>query len=127
MPKTDLTPRQRRAIASLMTRPTLAAAARDAKVSERQLYRWLYDDPAFVAELKATESAAIDQAVRRLSELSGTAIDTLDSAMHDNDATTGVKVRAADVSLSQLLRLRELHDLELRVQALEQGVKHVNA
>lgn len=122
MPKPDLTPKQRRAISALMTSPTLAAAAVELGMSVRQLYRWL-DDPVFVAELKSAESAAIDQAVRRLVELSGAAVDTLDSAMHDDDASQGVKVRAADVALSQLLRLRELYDLEQRITALEAAQK----
>lgn len=106
----------------LMTSPTLAAAAAELGMSVRQLYRWL-DDPVFMAELKAAETAAIDQAVRRLVELSGAAVDTLDSAMHDDNASQGVKVRAADVALSQLLRLRELYDLEQRITALEAAQK----
>ena len=116
--KVTLSPRQRRGIMALMSAKDTRAAAVIAKVSERQLYRWL-NDPAFVAELKAAEGAAIDQAVRRLSELSGTAIDALSSAMTDGTTATGARVQAANVALSQLLRLRELHDLEQRLAALE--------
>lgn len=113
-----LSPRQRRGIVALMSAKDTRAAAKQAKVSERQIYRWL-NDPAFVAELKAAESAAIDQAVRRLAELSGAAVDTLDSAMRDSTAPVGSKIRAADIALSQLMRLKELHDLGARIAALE--------
>ena len=113
-----LTNRQRRAIAALMTARNIAAAAQAAGVGLRTLHRWL-DDRLFVAELKAAESAAIDQAVRRLADLSGTAISALAAAMTDTHATPGTRVQAANVALSQLLRLRELHDLEQRIAALE--------
>ena len=113
-----LTNRQRRAIAALMTSRNIAAAAPAAGVGLRTLHRWL-DDRLFVAELKAAESAAIDQAVRRLADLSGTAISALAAAMTDTHATPGARVQAANVALSQLLRLRELHDLEQRIAALE--------
>lgn len=113
-----LTNRQSKAIAALMSSRNVAAAAKSAGVGLRTLHRWL-DSPAFVAELKAAESSAIDQAVRRLAELSGAAIDTLSSAMVDADATPGARVQAANVALSQLLRLKELADLEARITALE--------
>ena len=119
-----LTNRQRRAIAALMTSRNIAAAAQAAGVGLRTLHRWL-DDPVFQHELKAAEGQAIDAAVRRLAELSGTAIETLRSAMLDDKATTGARVRAADVALSQLLRLKELAELEARVMALE-NAQHEN-
>lgn len=120
-----LTNRQRRAIAALMSSRNVSAAAQAAGVGLRTLHRWL-DDPSFVAELKSAESAAIDQAVRRLAELSGAAIETLAGAMQNTDATTGARVQAANVALSQLLRLRELHDLEQRIAALEEVRKDGN-
>ena len=113
-----LSPRQRKAIAAMLTEKDTRAAAKAAKVSERQLYRWL-SLPAFVAELKSAESAAIEQAVRRLSALSALAVDTLGAAMSDGESSYGVKIRAADIVLSRLVTLKELHDLETRIAALE--------
>lgn len=125
MPKTDLNLRQRRAIASLMTSPTLAAAARESKVSERQLYRWL-DDPTFQMALRSAQDEALSATVRRLATLSAAVVNTLYSAMRDDTAPIGSKIRAADIALTQLMRLKELHDLEERIAALERG-GHGNA
>ncbi len=116
----ELTPAHRRAIAALLTERDIRSAAKAAGVGERTLYTWL-DDSAFRRELKAAESQAIDQAVRRLSELSGTAIDTLKAAMKNRRAATSARVRAADIVLSRLLNLKELHDLESRIAALEEA------
>jgi hypothetical protein len=73
-----------------------------------------------VAELKAAESSAIDQAVRRLAQIAGGAIDVLNTIMLDTNNPPAPRVTAATNALSQLLKLRELHDLETRVAALEQ-------
>ncbi len=127
MPKTDLNPRQRRAISALMTCPTLAAAAREAKVSERQLYRWLYDEPVFQKALRTAQDEALSSTVRNLAAMGTEAAETLRAQLSSNDATPGVKVRAGDVILSQMARLSELADLEARIAALEQGAKHGNA
>ena len=105
-----------------MSSRNVAAAAKASGLGVRTLHRWL-DDPAFVAELKAVEGAAIDQAVRRLAELSGVAIDTLKAAMLDTELLPGARVRAADIVLSRLLSLKELADLEERITALEQAQK----
>jgi hypothetical protein len=118
-----LSNRQRKAIAALMSARNVATAAKAAGVGVRTLHRWL-DDPAFVIELKAAEGAAIEPAVRRLSELSGTAIDMLKAAMLDMEAASGARVRAADIVPSRLLNLKELADLETRVAALEQAKAH---
>jgi hypothetical protein len=115
-----LSNRQRKAIAALMSSRNVATAATTAGVGLRTLHRWL-NDPVFVAELKAAQGAAIDQAVRRLSELSGTAIDTLKAAMLDMGSASGARVRAADIVLSRLLNLKELAEIETRVTALEQA------
>ena len=117
MTKTELSPRQRAGINALMTCRTAKAAAAAVGVSERQLLKWL-TLPEFQAALREAQRIALDTTVRRLAELSGQAVDTLRDVMRD-EATPGVKVRAADVSLSQLMRLSELADLEARITALE--------
>jgi hypothetical protein len=121
-PPRGLTPKQRRAIAALMTAPTIGEAAKTAKVGERSLYRWL-KEPAFMAELQAATRAAIDATVRRMATISVAATGTLASVMKDTDAPAGVRVRAADVILSRLPDWRELSALEERLAALEAAEK----
>ena len=117
---TFLTPRKATfALALLSERDTLAAAQR-AGVSERTARRWARD-PDVQAALAQAEGAALQQAVRDLVRLAGVAVQTLNDAMTDGDATTAARVRAADVVLARLLQLRDLVDTERRLQALEEA------
>jgi hypothetical protein len=113
-----LSAKQQKAIAALMTCRTARAAAKQAQIGERELYRWL-QDAAFQAELKRAGQEAIDAAIRRLATLTGTAIDTLQWQMNAKNTTPSVKVRAADIVLARLLNLKELSDLEARITHLE--------
>jgi len=113
-----LTPTQRRAIAALLTERDTRAAAAKAGVKERSLYRWL-TLPGFKAELQDAEKQAIDAAIRRLAELTAQAVDTLREVMTDKEASAGTRVQAANIALARLLDLRELQELETRLQRIE--------
>lgn len=114
-----LSARQMRGIAALMESPSIEHAARVVGVSERCMLMWL-NKPIFQRALRQAGQDLIDQAVRRLSALSDTAIDTLAHAMQDTEAPPATRVRAADVVLSRLMNLKELGDLEARVAKLEE-------
>lgn len=114
----DLKPQQRRAIAALLTERDIRAAALKCEVSERVLYRWL-ELPEFKTELRAASKQAIDTAILRLSELSGQAVETLREVMTDKEASAGTRVQAANIALARLLDLRELQELEERLQKIE--------
>ena len=113
-----LTPSQRRAIVALLTERDTRTAAVKAGVKERSLYRWL-TLPDFKAELQEAEKRAIDAAIRRLAELTAQAVDTLREVMTDKEASAGTRVQAANIVLSRLLDLRELNELETRLQRIE--------
>lgn len=110
---------QTKAIAALLTEPTIEEAARVAGVGRRTLFRWLAEDAAFVAELRTAEEAAIDHAARRLVGLQDAAINVLSDVLTAPDVAPGVRVRAASLIVELSLRLRELRSLEERVSALE--------
>lgn len=78
---------------------------------------------AFSDALRQATTQAVDATVRRLAQLSGQAVDVLQDAMSDQDATTGAKLRAADIALGRLLSMRELHDFEQRITQLEAAQK----
>lgn len=99
-----------------MATQTIGEAADRAKVSRRALGMWL-KDAEFCAELRKAQSDVLSHAVRRLTTLSGKAINTLEASM-DSDMPA-VALRAADVVLNRLLALAELHDLAERITALE--------
>ena len=121
--KGNLTARQRRAIAALLSERTIEAAAKKAKVGERTLHRWLDSDGEFCAALRQAQEQAIDAAIMQLAGLTGEAVDTLRATMGDKTATASAKVRAADLVLSRLFDLKQLHDFEQRIAALEESLK----
>jgi phage terminase small subunit len=113
-----LTAKQRAFVRAILTERDTRAAARAAGVPETTAYRWV-KLPAIQAAIHAAEADALSAVTRGLLRLSGNAVDALDGAMSDGKAATGVKVRAADITLARLLQLRELVDLEKRVSELE--------
>ena len=116
-----LTPKQRKAVAALLTTGEVTAAAREAEVSKDTLYRWL-KQPVFLAAVRQAEAAALDELSRLLVRLGRTATATLAKAMGDPAAPYPTRVRAADAALGRLLQLRELATLEARVTELERSI-----
>lgn len=112
----ELTARQYRAIETLLTARSITDAAKAANVSRRSLTSWLAD-AQFCAELRKATTAALDTTTRRLTSLSAKAVSTLDNSMDSEKPE--VQVRAADIVLSKLLALGELHDMAARIAALE--------
>lgn len=115
--KTDVTPVQRRAVEALLTAPSIKAAAEVAGVQRKTLHRWL-KDPAFTAALKEAESAAIASLSRRLAMLGEQAALALDDALQPGEDMKN-RLRACEIVIGNLLKLKELIDFEQRLQDLE--------
>ncbi len=113
-----LSAKQQRAILALLSTKSVSEAAQAAKVGERTLWRWL-TEPEFRSHLAFSEAGMLDVATRRLLQLQGGAIETVQAIMQDAEASAGVRLRAAQTVLDYLLKLRELRDIELRLAALE--------
>lgn len=114
----NLNAKQMRAISALLVTGNREQAAKDAGVSKTSIYRW-FQDPAFVNALHVAERDALADVSRQLVSLSRLAADTLRDAMKDPDARLGERIRAAESVLNQLLKLREMIDLETRIADLE--------
>jgi transposase-like protein len=95
-----------------------ASAASAAGVARNTLYRWL-KEPDFERALRDAEAVAMDELSRELVRLARSAVGTLATAMSDREGPAGTRVRAADITLSRLLQVRELATLEGRIAALE--------
>jgi len=115
----NLTPKQRKAIETLLTSGSVSEAADLANVSRETLYRWI-KQPDFRAELERATTQAIDDLSRSLVALGDLAAATLADAMKNQIHPIATRVRAADVVFSRLLQLRELTSLEQRVTELEE-------
>ena len=111
-----LSRKQELVIASLLTAPTTAEAARMGGVSEATLWRWM-QVPSFRKAYEAARSRVVEVAVVHLQQA---AIDAV--AALKRNLTCGipaVEIQAARVLLDQMLKSIEVVDLANRVQAME--------
>lgn len=115
-----LSTKQQKAIAALLVAKDVQSAAIQAGVSERTLHRWINEDERFRAALRAAEAQAIDDAVRRLVGAANSALNVLMVLMLDQKTPAAVRLRAAISVLEQLVKLRELNNLEQRIAKLEE-------
>lgn len=118
----DVKPKQARAIAALLDpqNRTNEAAAVAAGVGKRTLQDWLSSDPDFQAALTEAQSAMIGDATRRLTALTGAAVDALAECL-DEYSPDKQKLAAAVAVLDRVLKFKELTDFEQRLAALEAG------
>lgn len=114
---------QRRAIAALLSKPSIEAAAEVSGVGRRTLHRWLAEDATFTATLRTAQDRAIDAAVSRLAGGAGNAANVLVSIANDGAERGATRVSAARALLDSVLRMVELRDLATRVSSLESRLK----
>ncbi len=118
----DLTIRQDKAIAALLTCRTIAEAAKLAEVGERSIYRWLKQD-TFQSHLRRARRQALSQALGRLQQVAHRAVDTLDTILDDKKATTAGRVSAVRAALRYACHGIEIDDFEERLTAVERAQK----
>ncbi len=112
--------KKRAAIEALLTGDTLGRAAEKAGVHRNTITDWLRE-PDFMAELQAAEGEALGVLSRSLVSLAEKATKTLEEVL-DGGETDGARLRAADIVLGRLLQVRELVDLEKRIEELERTI-----
>jgi hypothetical protein len=115
---TTLSAKQRKTLEALLQTGEVSTAATVAHVHRDTIYCWM-KQPAFASAVREAEAEAIDEVSRVLIRLSRSAVGTLAQAMAERDAPIGPRIRAADITLSRLLQVRELAVLEDRLTVLE--------
>lgn len=110
--------KQLAAIEALLTFATRKDAAQAAGVDRKTLQRWLAN-PTFAAELRAAESAVMDEASRRLLSIANDALTVIDETLKDTTIPPSVRLRAAESILDRLAAWQD-RDLERRIVALEE-------
>lgn len=117
-----LKPNQARALIALLTESNVKKAAVVAGVSAKTLHRWTTTDQAFRNALQEAEGQAVSSVARGLVRLADLSLAVIEETLRDKKAQPGAKLRAADLVLTNLLRLRELHNVETRLAALERAL-----
>lgn len=115
---TKLPRRQERAVAALLTAPSIRQAADQAGVADATLRRWLRD-PDFAGAYREARHGVVEAAHVALV----TAVEEAVAALRRNLScgNPGVEVRAAVAVLDQASRAQELLDIVGRVERLERA------
>jgi hypothetical protein len=117
-----LTAKQEKAIAALLSEPTMKSAAQLVKVSEITLIRWLRED-AFRDAYQEARREATKQAIARLQQASSEAVDTLRDVMNSGTAQPGARVSAAKTVLELSIKAVEIEDMAQRLSELEKYIE----
>lgn len=113
----ELTARQYRALAALVTEPTIRKAAEVSGVPERTLYTWL-KDPLFDAEYRVMRRDATQQAIAIVQKFSSTAAAKLcQLALRGKSEAT--QFVASKAILEFAIKTVETEDFAARIEALE--------
>lgn len=121
-PTPGLSHKQEQAILALLAEPTVARAAKVAKVGVRTLHRWLREE-AFGKAYRLARRESFAQAVSLTQRYAALAVQTLAKVMNDESAPVASRVAAATSMLKFARDSIELDDLADRVEALERSAK----
>lgn len=115
-----LTSKQQKAIAALLQTSTNKEAAKLAGMSDSTLQRYL-TDPEFKREYIRQSNKLIDEALIKANKSLSLAFDTLADICEDITENGQTRVSAARSIIEYTLKVRELADIDIRLQRLEQN------
>lgn len=110
--------RQERALAALVTSPTIRAAAEAAGMDYRTIRRYL-EDREFLSEYRHITTEMLADARMRGQQLLSPAMETLAEICTNQAAKPTERIAAARSILEWATRLTELTDIVERLEALE--------
>ena len=117
-----LTRNQEKAIAALISCPTIPEAAVSIGIGEATLFRWL-KNPRFKASYRRARHQVVSLAIGHLQTKITKAIDTLLEVAGDKEAPSSARVAAARAIVDQSLRAVEIGEIEARIERLENRLK----
>ena len=103
----QLTPRQHRAVESLVVCTSIPSAAKHAGVGKRTLYRWLQEEE-FQSAVRRVRQLSLTQLATHFQHMAGRAAGTLDEIMEDKNATSASRVSAARYSVEMFYKAATL-------------------
>jgi len=113
------------AIAGLLEAPTIKEAAQVTEVGESTIFRWL-QDPGFQEAFQKAKQQTVRQAITRLQQVTGEAVDVLRKVMNDSETPAGSLVTTARIILDTALKAMEMEELESRLVKVEREVLERN-
>lgn len=113
----NLSDKQLKAISLILSAKTLEQGCFQANISKQTFYNWL-ENPEFKNELTRQRNEVIQEGLSNLKISIKKAVEVLMDCLSSKDES--VKRRAANDLLTHCLRLREIEEVEDRLQALEE-------
>lgn len=113
-----LTPKQHKALQALLTQPTKAAAAEAAGISPRTLRDYLSNQD-FQREYKKAFGELVADATRQAQQSLSPAITALRDIVEDPNEASSARIAAARCLLEYGLRMTEITDILLELEAVE--------
>jgi hypothetical protein len=110
--------KKQEAVAALIESPSIPAAAKAIGIGETTLKRWLRLHE-FQVVYRDARRQIVSQAVARLQDTMGAALDTLQMVMHDLDAPPAARVTSARIILELGVKAVQFEELEQRIRTLE--------
>ena len=101
--------------------PEISKAAKEAGVSPKTIYTW-FRQPEFIEALNEATNEAIRQVSRDLVGLGIKAIKHLHEVIDDPETLTRDRIRSIALVLDNLIKYRELSDIEARLTNLEEMI-----
>ncbi len=114
----ELTPKQNKVLAALLTSPSKAAAAQAAGISPRTLRDYLAD-PVFQAEYRRAFAGLVEDATRQVQQAISPALSTLREIVESGDENAQARILAARTILEYSMKLTEQTDILVRLEELE--------
>ena len=114
--RSNLTPRQEKAIAALLECNTIKAAAKKTGVSDTALRNWLRDDELFKARYSDALQEIANQSIKELSKNAKEACETLKRNLKCK--VPAVEVRAAVAILDKVLSSQIIADMQSQIEEL---------
>jgi len=123
---TSLTNAQRRAIPALLSSNTLIEAARQARVGERTLRRWVTENPDFQREFNRARREVVNHSVTRLQRLTTKAADCLEHMLDDQTTPASARVSVVKTVFDYAFKGIEVEDFMVRLAVIDGDGKDVD-
>ena len=120
--KSSLSRKQERALAALLTQPTVGLACAEAQIGATTMYRWLNEDKAFKAEYLKLRQEIVNNAGHQIQKSMNNAVNATLSLLNDPEVPASVRLSAARTILEFGYKALEMESVEERLEALERVV-----
>ena len=120
----EITNKQEKLIALLLTEKTIDEACKKAGVNVTTYWRWMQNE-GFLRHYRKARRGILENTVAKLQSVTYQAIETLERNL--NCESPGAEIRAAQIILEQSIKGLETLDIENRIEMVELAIKSMES